>query len=125
MPTKPTQFKVTTRPRMQLKGDAKPVPRQTMARGIRDTWRWKKFSKRMRNAYPLCMAPFCKRRKAGAWPASKSVHHIQPLARAPELAFDESNTVPVCDQCHGWIEAIERRGYETAHLFDNWEKQGE
>jgi len=82
--------------------------------------RWKRHSKRMRQRFPLCQADFCKRRQAGNWPAAESVHHIEPAWRRPDLAFAISNTIPICNNCHGYIETLERKGIDTREMFAKW-----
>jgi len=66
------------------------------------------------------MAPFCERRAAGSWPASKSVHHIRGAAKYPNLAYVDANTCPVCSQCHSKVEAMERNGKPTQAMFEGW-----
>jgi 5-methylcytosine-specific restriction endonuclease McrA len=46
-----------------------------------------------------------------------SVHHILGLLTHPELAYNESNLASLCDACHNQIEALERKGEPTQHLF--------
>jgi 5-methylcytosine-specific restriction endonuclease McrA len=48
------------------------------------------------------------------------VHHIKHLREHPELAYTESNLMPLCHDCH---ERIHRRGiYATREGFSNEEK---
>jgi hypothetical protein len=99
MPNKVQQHRTKTIKSQQSKGDL-----------IRHTWRWQKHSRRMRDLYPLCMAPY----HEGPPRPSQHVHHIQPLATHPNLAFDPSNTCPVCIPCHA--KADEYQGG-----WSNWE----
>lgn len=39
------------------------------------------------------------------------VHHIQPLREHPELAYERSNLMPLCHDCH---ERLHERGIYTA-----------
>lgn len=48
------------------------------------------------------------------------VHHIKHLREHPELAYTESNLMPLCHDCH---ERIHGRGiYATREGFSNEEK---
>lgn len=48
------------------------------------------------------------------------VHHIKHLREHPELAYTESNLMPLCHDCH---ERIHRRGiYAGAKGYTNEEK---
>jgi hypothetical protein len=96
MPSKRPQHKTKTLKAAPSKGDS-----------IRHNWKWQKYSRRMRDLYPLCMAPY----HEGPPVPSQEVHHIKPLATHPHLAFVHHNTIPVCCVCHvaadsyrgGWV----------------------
>lgn len=45
------------------------------------------------------------------------VHHVRGLAEAPHLALDPDNCRPLCRACHVAVEAEERAGRPTQHLF--------
>jgi 5-methylcytosine-specific restriction endonuclease McrA len=48
------------------------------------------------------------------------VHHVKPLREHPELAYDRSNLMPLCHDCH---ERIHNRGiYANLGKFTNVEK---
>jgi len=94
---------------------------RSQAPGVHRSHRWRQHSERMRREYPLCMAPFCERKAAGSWPTSTSVHHIRGAATHPSLAYVDANTCPVCSQCHSKVEAMERCGKATQHLFVGWQ----
>lgn len=48
------------------------------------------------------------------------VHHIKPLRIAPELAYERSNLMPLCHDCH---EGIHKRGiYAAPKGFVNEER---
>ena len=84
------------------------------ARDIRASYRWTKYSMWMRGRYPMCQFP------ADCKEISTSVHHIQSLERRPDLAFVESNTIPVCEGHHGWCNEQETHGHSTYHKFSEW-----
>ncbi len=85
------------------------------AKQIRNKNLWKRMSRWLRTAFPLCQSPW-KCHHTGA-NAAESVHHIKPLATRPDLAHTAFNTVPVCNQCHRRLEDMERHGHATAYLF--------
>jgi hypothetical protein len=87
-------------------------------KGALTTYRWRRFSERMRRRYPLCAAPVHR----GPQAPSEMVHHILSRRAHPELTYVESNCCPVCRTCHGYIEALERLGTSTADLFDGWDQ---
>ena len=41
---------------------------------------------------------------------AEDVHHIESVATRPDLAFVVKNLLPVCEPCHGKVEAAEGRG---------------
>ena len=45
--------------------------------------------------------------------AADEVHHIKPVAKFPELAFDLDNLAPLCEECHGFMETRNKRGDDT------------
>jgi len=76
-------------------------------RRLRSTNRWKECSKSIRRCNPLCADPLGHHAKDGRPVPSEEVHHIEPLAKRPDLAFDGSNLIALCRKCH---EAVERHG---------------
>lgn len=58
--------------------------------------RWRRVSLLKRAQDPLCED--CKAR--GLTVEATSVHHIEPLSRAPERAFDMDNLAALCHACH-------------------------
>ena len=81
------------------------------AAAIRRGRRWTRFSVRLRRDHPLCQSPAHDGPLAGV----ASVHHFEPLADRPDLAFDESNCWCLCAACHRQITDIERtQGIEVA-----------
>ena len=86
------------------------------AAAIRSTAHWHKCSAIIRARHPLCCDPFARHRDTR--PAlAMHVHHIEAVGKRPDLAFSEDNLAPLCYSCHASIEARERRGQSTAHLF--------
>ena len=71
---------------------------------IRQSRKWTRFSVRLRKDNPLCQAPGHR----GPIAAVESVHHFQPLAERPDLAFAESNCWCLCAKCHQNLSTIER-----------------
>ena len=57
---------------------------------------------------------------------AKEVHHIKPVRTHPELAYEPTNLVPMCTQCHREIDAMEYKGIDTQGYFhgkkiEEWE----
>jgi 5-methylcytosine-specific restriction enzyme A len=61
---------------------------------------WKRLSKRVRNEQPLC--PMCEA-EGRAIPATE-VHHVEPIAIAPNRRLDRSNLVALCNRHHNEVE---------------------
>ncbi len=80
------------------------------ARRIRSSERWISLRKMILKRCPLCQ--LCGK-------VAEEIHHIKPVAKFPELAFETTNLVPLCTKCHIKIESAIRRGFETATLFKN------
>lgn len=91
-------------------------PRYALAAKIRSTNDWRKAREYVIAQNPLCADPF--KFHGDARPAlSTTVHHIRPLIDRPDLAFVGENLVALCGPCHNRVEAMERSGKPTAHLF--------
>lgn len=91
-------------------------------RSIRSSRRWYEYARAMRRKYPLCMSPI---HNENIYTPSDCVHHIVPLAADPSLAFVESNTIPLCQECHDKIEEMNRKEVQI-EMFNNWQnKYGE
>jgi 5-methylcytosine-specific restriction enzyme A len=90
-------------------------PALARAAQIRNSGRWKKVAAIVRAAEPLCRDPLA--RHGGAPEATAQIHHIDPLATHPHLAYTRENLAGLCAHCHTLIEAMERKGHKTAHLF--------
>lgn len=90
------------------------TPALARAKRIRSSKRWQATRDGFIRRHPLCANPF---RRHGPAEAATDVHHIQPLAVRPELAFDRGNLAPLCESCHNAVEALARQGKPTQHLF--------
>lgn len=88
--------------------------RYSMAKRLRSSARWQKCRLLHLNEHPLCCDPLGEH--AGPEPADQ-VHHIIPVFKAPELLCEASNLASICTACHSRIEAKERAGTLTHHLF--------
>lgn len=86
-----------------------------LPRRIRNGNPWHRFRAWYAACYPLCADPL--NRHAGRPVPRYATHHIQPLARRPDLAYVEDNCASLCSGCHAEIEGMERRGIDTASLF--------
>lgn len=73
------------------------------AAAIRSSARWQAVRALHLGEHPLCCV--CGRLAA-------EVHHWQPVARQPELAFSESNLAAVCVDCHPRLDRAMARGAE-------------
>ena len=90
-------------------------PELALSAKIRNSARWQKVRAIHKAQFPLCCDPL---KTHGQFPAyNQQSHHIKPLATHPECAFDLDNLAPLCTRCHSAIEAKERKGENTAHLF--------
>lgn len=90
-------------------------PEAEQARRVRDSIEWQRCRASFRSRNPLCCDPLNlhpNRRRP-----TEQVHHIEGLKHRPDLAFNTDNLAPLCEDCHQRIEAMERRGEATAHLF--------
>jgi 5-methylcytosine-specific restriction endonuclease McrA len=87
---------------------------QARAARIRNSSQWQKVRALHRSKQPLCTDPF---REHSGPVVADSVHHIEGVATHPELAFTPSNLASLCSECHARVEALERAGQSTQHLF--------
>lgn len=90
-------------------------PALARAAKIRSSHKWQVTRGAFRSTYPLCCDPF-KLHTLGPEPTDP-IHHVLPLVTHPELAFDWVNLRPLCVPCHTKVEAMERIGETTQHLF--------
>ena len=88
---------------------------------IRSSARWQRYRAWLKRRHPFCCDPFGKH--GDRLTAAVQVHHVEPLRIRPDLAFTEANTAPVCTACHGRVEAMERTGRDTRHLFAAWRER--
>lgn len=88
---------------------------KTHAVKLRNSNRWRIVRAQYRADHPLCCDPLGVH---GGMPEPMDhVHHVQPLETNPDLAFYEANLRSLCSGCHAKIEAMERGGEPTQHLF--------
>lgn len=80
---------------------------------IRSTNKWKRFSKDLRTRFPFCQYPGCDK-------FTESVHHIHPLEQREDLAFEPSNTIPLCNAHHEEVEHLTNRGTIPHSKFVEW-----
>lgn len=76
---------------------------------------WRKVSELVRKQHPLCADPW-QIHKYGPVPSAQT-HHIFPLQKRPDLAYDMRFLAAVCTHCHARLERAEARGEETFKLF--------
>ena len=89
-----------------------PIHRKAMS----DWWRgsrqergydaqWERFRSWFLAQHPLCQD--CE--AAGRTTVADQVHHMRPIAVAPQLRLVEANCVPLCAACHGARGALAGR----------------
>lgn len=64
----------------------------TTSEEIYATERWKRLSMVLRARHPVCQ-------QCGL-DLTTEVHHVTPIEQAPHLAFEPSNLLCLCRQCH-------------------------
>lgn len=89
---------------------------------IRSSARWRKVRGLVLARSPICVDPLGMHQ--GRVIVADQVHHIEPLCRRPDLAFEVDNLAPLCTQCHAAIEGRERRGVDTRGLFEDMRRRG-
>lgn len=104
-PATPRQF---TSPDYVRREPAPATPEYGEAKKIRSSDRWQRLRAMVLARYPLC---FCCGRPA------TDVHHREPVARVPKLAFAAANLAPLCEACHEAVHAAERRGVSAEMLI--------
>ncbi len=90
---------------------------------FRNSARWQRFRRWFKARHLFCCDPFGHHHEDGTTVMTEHVHHIEPLQNRPDLACVEANCAPLCVTCHGKIEAMERRGEPTQHLFRGWQQE--
>ena len=121
MPKKPASFHYTKRSRteehrqyMMRRGGL------SQARQIRSSRDWAKARDLVKARFPICCDPFGDHDRDGRVEPTAHAHHIEPLEKRPDLAFEPLNLAPLCVACHSAVEAMEKRGEATADLFDSF-----
>ena len=89
------------------------------AQTVRNSARWQTVRDVIRAKHPVCCDPF-NRHSNESPQLTTQIHHIEPIGKRPELAFEDSNLAPLCDSCHASSEALERRGKRTRAWFDKF-----
>jgi len=90
--------------------DRQETPAYQQACSIRSGTRWQKVRLAKLTKDPLC--EWCNAKPA------EEVHHIQSVARHPELAHTESNLICLCGNCHRGIESAAKRGLSMQRLLE-------
>jgi len=67
--------------------------------------------------HPICCDPFNKHEKDGQVTEMQDVHHIIGLKQNINLGLVWGNLCALCRACHAKIEAMEKAGTHTQHLF--------
>jgi 5-methylcytosine-specific restriction protein A len=81
-------------------------PALAEAERIRSSPRWRALRRLKLARDPLCED--CRER--GRTEPASQVHHVEPLVRRPDLAFEMGNLRSLCTTCHARREAEERGG---------------
>jgi 5-methylcytosine-specific restriction protein A len=82
---------------------------------LRGSVAWQKLRRMYTRANPVCCDPFGIH---GSIPApGQQVHHVQAIVDRPDLALAWDNLATLCVVCHARVEAMERGGRSTVHLF--------
>ena len=92
-------------------------PTLAAAARIRSSARWQALRDWYRHSHPLCADPFGDHNRERRTVAAAQVHHIEPLVKRPDLAFDPENLAGLCCGCHRRIEQMIRTGKPTGELF--------
>ena len=90
---------------------------RTIAQKTRDSARWKRFRNNFKRRSPICVDPLSIHQQEVK--PVQHVHHVISINKRPELAYKPDNCASLCTECHGKIEALERKGESTQHLFIN------
>lgn len=124
MPSAPKQHRYVGQPTQAERHAAydarrKADPGLAMAAELRGSTRWRNYRAWFVARHPMCCNPFG---IAGHLRGTQDVHHIVEVQDAPDRLCDESNTVPLCRECHARVSALERAGRqaEARRLFDGW-----
>ena len=93
--------------------------RSAQAETYADT-RWKKLRTLMLRQNPLCEE--CMGRFGRETPAT-DVHHIIPIRENPDLRFDKTNLMCVCQECHGKLEAQQVKDEKVRLRAEKYKKK--
>ena len=80
---------------------------------LRASIRWRAVRLAILRKSPLCQSIWC----ANQVTAAVEVHHIEPLATRPDLAYVAANLAALCVPCHAKISGYERRGKPTKQFI--------
>jgi len=86
-------------------------PALAEAARIRNGGAWHRCRDSFKAASPLCCDPYGLHPHRPA--LTTDAHHIEPLGKRPDLAYDWDNLAPLCTSCHADVERRERRGEDT------------
>ena len=95
MPTKPKTHGTATKAKAHKPSEDRP---NAAARGYGN--RWRKYRQWYLRRHPLCET--CQRQ--GRTQQATVIHHIVPVAAAPDRQYQEENCMPLCPPCHNVIE---------------------
>jgi 5-methylcytosine-specific restriction endonuclease McrA len=100
----------------------KDSPARAFAAQVRNSTRWQKVRALHKAQNPLCADPFGDHAREGIAAMTEQSHHIVSLEAIwnngeQEQAYDLANLAPLCTRCHRNVEAMERKGECTRHLF--------
>ena len=90
-------------------------PALAAAARFRSSAAWQKVRAVHVAQHPLCCDPF---KVHGPFPAAvEDVHHVEGVAKRPDLALVGDNLRSLCRACHNRVEGLERAGKGTSGLF--------
>jgi len=92
--------------------------RDSEAVAIRNSARWQKLRALVLREEPLCRDPYGEHALSGRHEPAAEVHHIVPLTVNPSFGYVRSNLAALCIDCHRRVDADNRAGKPTAHLFE-------
>lgn len=99
-------------------------PALAYAATVRNSSRWRAVRLLHKQQSPLCSDPYRDHSRSGLPAIATQSHHIVSLSDIAkgkadaELAYSLANLASLCASCHRLIEASERKGFSTAHLFN-------
>jgi 5-methylcytosine-specific restriction protein A len=78
--------------------------RHGVANRVRQSKQWRKLRKQFAADHPLCADPFGWHKQDGVTVPMAHVHHIIPIVKNVDLAYDKKNLMAVCVKCHNKLE---------------------